>query len=177
MKCFLSQSLSNCCRFLLYLLLISAPSSISFKTVKHFRSWTPLSGHQHFAIDDNTFLTEQNSIGMTNRIKWIEGRNQFQAISDLNSTAPEKSFHALRIQTSLSSLCHFLSNCFLPSGNLTRDYYHYTLWRIAQRFVSATSSVFGTQALLLALGFKQSSIGTSSDIVIYDIMRSIQVYV
>lgn len=53
----------------------------------------------------------------------------------------------------------FLSNSFLPSGDLTSDYYRYTLWRAMQRLVGATLSVFGTQALLLALGFKKSSIG------------------
>lgn len=53
----------------------------------------------------------------------------------------------------------FLSNSFLPSGDLTSDYYRYTIWRAMQRLVGATLSVFGTQALLLALGFKKSSIG------------------
>ena len=53
----------------------------------------------------------------------------------------------------------FLSNSFLPSGDLTSDYYRYTIWRASQRLVGATLSVFGTQALLLALGFKKSSIG------------------
>eukprot|EP01036_Dinobryon_divergens_P032231 gene32230-41774_t len=56
----------------------------------------------------------------------------------------------------------FLSNSFLPSGDLTSDYYRYTLWRAMQRLVGATLSVFGTQALLLALGFKKSSIGLAA---------------
>lgn len=55
----------------------------------------------------------------------------------------------------------FLKNSFFPSGDLTNDYYKYTIWRAAQRLVGATLSVFGTQALVLALGFKQSSIGAS----------------
>lgn len=55
----------------------------------------------------------------------------------------------------------FLS-CFIPSGELTSDYYKYSSWRIFQRFIGATNSVFGTQALLLALGFKKSSIGIAA---------------
>ena len=61
-----------------------------------------------------------------------------------------------------SKLVRILRNSFLPSGALNSDYYNYTLWRIAQRFLSATTSVFGTQALLLALGFKKNSIGIAA---------------
>jgi hypothetical protein len=49
---------------------------------------------------------------------------------------------------------------FFPSGMLSEDYYRYAAWRATQRLVSATNSVFGTQALILALGFKRSRIGT-----------------
>ncbi len=63
---------------------------------------------------------------------------------------------------SQSKLVRILRNSFLPSGALNSDYYKYTLWRIAQRFMSATTSVFGTQALLLALGFKKNSIGIAA---------------
>lgn len=56
----------------------------------------------------------------------------------------------------------FIRANFIPSGQLSSDYYTYTLWRMAQRLVSATSNVFGTQALLLALGFKSKSIGISA---------------
>lgn len=41
-------------------------------------------------------------------------------------------------------------------------FHSYTLWRLAQRFISATSSVFGTQALLFALGFRKSHIGVAA---------------
>lgn len=56
---------------------------------------------------------------------------------------------------SRATLQHMLRKSFLPGGQMTPDYYRYTTWRVAQRFVSSTSSVFGTQALLLALGVKQ----------------------
>eukprot|EP01039_Chlorochromonas_danica_P005110 gene5110-5616_t len=37
------------------------------------------------------------------------------------------------------------------------DYYRYSFWRALQRLVSATTNVFGTQALLLALGFRHTN--------------------
>lgn len=59
-------------------------------------------------------------------------------------------------------LYHFFCNCFIPGGELSAEYYKYTTWRIFQRFISATNNVFGTQALLLALGFKKHSIGLAA---------------
>lgn len=55
----------------------------------------------------------------------------------------------------------FLRQCFLPE-NVTPDYYNYTRWRILQRLVSATISVFGTRALLLALGVKTERVGLTA---------------
>lgn len=40
----------------------------------------------------------------------------------------------------------------IPSGELSADYYSYVYLRLLQRFVASTLAVFGTQALLLALG-------------------------
>lgn len=54
----------------------------------------------------------------------------------------------------LKFLTRVLYNNFIPSGNITDDYFTYSKWRACQRFVSATSSVFGTQALVMALGVK-----------------------
>lgn len=56
---------------------------------------------------------------------------------------------------------HALHSQFFPSGRLTADYYTYAKWRAIQRLVSSTNSVFGTQALLLALGFKNKNLGTT----------------
>lgn len=50
---------------------------------------------------------------------------------------------------------------FLPRG-VTSDYYAFTLWRMAQRIVSSTVSVFGTQSLLLALGVKTNKVGVAA---------------
>lgn len=57
-------------------------------------------------------------------------------------------------RTPLKFLTRILYNNFIPSGNITDDYFTYSKWRACQRFVSATSSVFGTQALVMALGVK-----------------------
>ena len=65
-----------------------------------------------------------------------------------------------RIQRLLTLIGPFVRKSFIPSGKMSADYYSYTMWRMMQRLVSATSNVFGTQALLLALGFKSNSIGT-----------------
>ena len=50
----------------------------------------------------------------------------------------------------------------IPSGQLSDDYLKYTLWKAVQRLASSTCSVFGTQALVLALGFKRNKIGLAA---------------
>lgn len=57
----------------------------------------------------------------------------------------------------------FLTRAFFPD-DVTPDYYSFTAWRFAQRCVSATVGVFGTQALLLALGVKAGRIGQAAAI-------------
>ena len=54
-----------------------------------------------------------------------------------------------------------LRESFLPDG-VSKDYYAYTRWRVIQRLVSSTVHVFGTQALLLALGIKAEKLGAGS---------------
>jgi hypothetical protein len=58
-----------------------------------------------------------------------------------------------------SAIMFIVTTYFLPSGDLSPDYYIYARWRLLQRFVASTTAVFGTQSLLLALGFSKSSIG------------------
>ena len=55
-------------------------------------------------------------------------------------------------------LVALVKQSFLPRG-VTSDYYAFTLWRMAQRVVSSTVSVFGTQSLLMALGVKTNKVG------------------
>uniref|UniRef100_A0A0G4G9L5 Protein root UVB sensitive/RUS domain-containing protein n=1 Tax=Chromera velia CCMP2878 TaxID=1169474 RepID=A0A0G4G9L5_9ALVE len=54
-----------------------------------------------------------------------------------------------------------VQHALLPD-NVTPDYYSYTFWRMVQRFLSATVNVFGTQALLLALGIKSRNLGAAA---------------
>ncbi|CAM9553325.1 unnamed protein product [Laminaria digitata] len=54
-----------------------------------------------------------------------------------------------------------LRHWFIPE-DVTPDYYHFTLWRMFQRFVAGTVNVFGTQALLLALGIKSRRLGAAA---------------
>lgn len=95
---------------------------------------------------------EQNRYGLQSTLQYDDNSNTFKTIlkSKMSSS-----------RSLLSSIQHVLYSCFLPSGKLTTDYYSYTMWRLVQRFISATNSVFGTQALLLALGFKKNQIGIS----------------
>jgi hypothetical protein len=64
------------------------------------------------------------------------------------------------VQRTPNSLLHALYGQFLPSGNPPPDYYKYASWRAVQRLVSATNGVFGTQALIMALGIKKRHIGS-----------------
>jgi len=57
----------------------------------------------------------------------------------------------------------FLFDAFFPP-DVTPDYYAFTAWRFSQRCMSATVGVFGTQALLLALGVKAGRIGQAAAI-------------
>lgn len=67
------------------------------------------------------------------------------------------------ISTKGNLLLQFFYSCFLPSGELSNDYYRYTIWRAIQRLIAATNLVFCTQALFIALGIKKSSaIGLSA---------------
>lgn len=56
-----------------------------------------------------------------------------------------------------------LHHIFIPD-DVTPDYYAFTFWRFSQRCVSATVGVFGTRALLLALGVKAGRIGQAAAI-------------
>lgn len=94
----------------------------------------------------NKDFVECNNIGIKKTLRW----------GDDGKFSPSQEQHNSVKQ---SSLLHHLLNSFLPGGSLTKDYYTFTTWRLAQRFVSATTSVFGAQALLLALGFKRDKIG------------------
>lgn len=92
--------------------------------------------------------------GMVRTVRWDEKKGKFELMYQ-EKRDPQR----IKKRDIFSQL---LWETFMPSGELTPDYYKYTLWRLAQRFVGATSSVFGTQALVLALGFKSHSLGIAA---------------
>jgi hypothetical protein len=111
--------------------------------------------HRSAADDSNTAFSwdgkfyESNTMGVRRSLTLDDVGGRFHADTD---SAP-----VLR-----ASLGHFIRHNFVPSGKMSVDYYKYTAWRISQRFISATTNVFGTQALLMALGIKQSKLGIAA---------------
>lgn len=131
---------------------------LAFGNPKCFDSRWCFRKQQDFAISSKLYsknlfnsdeLVEHTKLGGARSIKWDSTTGSFR---------PKKLVSAENIQSG-NKLTIFLKNCFLPGGELSEDYYKYTSWRAAQRFVGATTNVFGTQALLLALGFKKNRIG------------------
>lgn len=49
-----------------------------------------------------------------------------------------------RVRGAVGGLQLLLRHWFIPEG-VTPDYYHFTFWRMFQRFVAGTINVFGTQ--------------------------------
>ncbi|CAM9864140.1 unnamed protein product, partial [Heterosigma akashiwo] len=84
-------------------------------------------------------------------VRWDESQQRFQR------TAPPQTKYVNSVLVKSSSF--FVRN-FFPD-NVTDDYYRYTAWRSLHRFMSSTLNVFGTQALLLALGIK-TKLGTAA---------------
>lgn len=66
-----------------------------------------------------------------------------------------------RVQEFIRRRRQFLTRAFFPE-DVTPDYYSFTAWRFAQRCVSSTIGVFGTSALLKALGIRSGRIGQAA---------------
>jgi len=97
----------------------------------------------------------------------IRGRQKFTEWNAIENEEKRTELVSI-ISTKVKSVLWFIiTRYFLPSGDLSPDYYTYAKWRMLQRFVASTSSVFGTQSLLLALGFSKSSVGKLQIIYIY----------
>lgn len=98
--------------------------------------------------DKSRKIVEFDEWNNANEFHWDDSK---QHIESTSSKPPQH-----------KSLSTFLNDCFIPSGDLTIHYYRYVFWRAIQRFVNATNNVFGTQALLLALGVKKNRIGVAA---------------
>jgi len=97
--------------------------------------------------DDCMLFIEHNSMGTKKSMAWDDQQRRF--VHEKHVSPGESQLQGMKV----------LQGTFFPSGELSSDYYRYAFWRALQRFVSATNSVFGTQALLLALGFKTNKLG------------------
>lgn len=109
-----------------------------------------LSSHKKQDLIRQKKLVEYDEWNNVKEFAWDESKQQ------MLSFHPNQSKH--------KTLTTFLNDCFIPSGDLTIHYYRYVFWRAIQRFLNATNHVFGTQALLLALGLKKNRIGTAAAI-------------
>ncbi len=104
--------------------------------------------------DKDRVLAEYDIYGVKRYVEWGSKERRFQEVESIEPSE--------RYSLRMSFRC-FIWSCFIPTGELSNDYYIYSLWRALQRLISATNNVFGTQALLLALGFcKNSNIGLAA---------------
>jgi len=98
----------------------------------------------------NGFVESYDGMIRRHQALWDDKRNQFIIQAETSTWSNYR-------QRTMA----FLRQAFLPE-HVTPDYYIYTKWRILQRLVSATVSVFGTRALLLALGVKTEMVGAAA---------------
>jgi uncharacterized protein (DUF1810 family) len=98
--------------------------------------------HTLHCVEHHYSFVERGALGTRKKMKWDPSASAFVNDGESNFKAKQ-----------------MIKEHFFPGGILSEDYYRYAAWRAAQRLVSATNSVFGTQALILALGFKRSRIG------------------
>ncbi len=109
------------------------------------------------AVDDTHVQSTANRVPFFNERTLIEhGAMGTKKVMVWNDATSSFKYHS----ESKFNLQRALHGHFFPSGELTPDYYKYATWRATQRLVSATNGVFGTQALLMALGFNKKRIGT-----------------
>ena len=95
-------------------------------------------------------LYEFDDIGVRRQVSWADDSVGFKAPNGLS------------IPLFRESMWRIFVNTFVPPEKMGHDYYNYTYWRMAQRLLSAQTSVFGTQSLLMALGIKQDKLGIAA---------------
>jgi hypothetical protein len=107
---------------------------------------------QYFHLSDNVTVTEYDSWNNRIEMRYNSKSQKFE-----RPLSQEHQRH-----TGLMSLYWIFHNAVYPTGEISPEYKKYVMWRAVQRFIAATNNVFGTQGLLLALGFKRSSIGLAA---------------
>jgi hypothetical protein len=111
---------------------------------------SPLASTGPNALDAQPVFTETYDGLRKHRVAWDAAHQRFKVVTESSH------WGGFGLRTG-----RFLKLTFLPD-NVTPDYYTYTKWRVLQRLVSATVSVFGTRALLLALGVKTERVGLTA---------------
>ena len=96
-------------------------------------------------------------------VEWDEETQRFRLKEWDHETSVREMPLRERIDEFVRRRREFLFKAFFPP-DVTPDYYSFTAWRFTQRIMSATVGVFGTQALLLALGVKAGRIGQAAAI-------------
>ena len=152
------------CRFLLVLIIIILVDGLLQTHVRlHTERYRPTSRdsryhrsyhHKHAVLPEKLLLIEKTPFESRN-MYWDNKDRTFKSLVD----ETHKKINSKKIT---DRAMHFLRGCFLPAGPLTPDYFKFTSWRVTQRFLSATTSVFGAQSLLLAIGVKSSKIGVAA---------------
>jgi hypothetical protein len=111
-------------------------------------------------------LVEYDSKTSSRNGKSMKSENGLRKVMKWDTSSPRFSYSVVEEQFSMGQvpmsassrnqdkLRAFMFQHFMPRGNITGDYYIYTKWRAIQRLIASTSSVFGTQALVMALGVR-----------------------
>lgn len=148
---------------------------VFFLIISRTTAWT-CGGH---SIKSELFFSKRFFRSHLGRVISTTKRDNARCISEYSSNASFIEYHGWNQskklifdehlfkfrefkRTDLSSWCKsIVFSAFLPSGDINNQYLRYVRWRTIQRLISSTNNVFGTQALLLALGFKKKKIGAA----------------
>jgi hypothetical protein len=134
----------------------------SFKFGQHL-SLRPTTTKYSFAIDKSP--DNLNSLDLNDVFYEYHGWNTSKRLLYDENKRKFIPLHQSQEHSGIAFLKQLFLNCFIPSGDLTPDYYNYAFWRSIQRFISATNNVIGSSAMLLALGVKQKNLGIGATVI------------
>ncbi|KAA8492218.1 Protein root UVB sensitive 1, chloroplastic [Porphyridium purpureum] len=102
-----------------------------------------------------------------NELEWNDETRSFdmkkQVLGGGRDAMAGESDDELALRRFLQHQFALLKHAFIPE-DVSPDYYSFSAWRFVQRIMSATVGVFGTQALLLAVGIKSGKIGQAATV-------------
>ena len=139
--------------FLLLLLLLLYPNLFSSFTLR-----LGIGSKTCCCISSST--KQYDAIHLERRDNYLLSERIFD-ISSSGITSSNLQSNTSFYDKSLAAIKGVFKENFLPKGELSSDYFVYSKWRALQRYISATNHVFGTQALMLALGVTKRKFGTT----------------